>query len=104
MAKHTKIRTRTMGNHTEVMVLVKHPMDAGGGQDAATGEPISAHHIESMVFELNGAVVAEAHLGPGVAANPLTSIGIKGAQAGDTVTVRWTDNLGESEEAQATIG
>lgn len=104
MAKRTKIRTRMTGGHTEVMVLVKHPMDTGAARDAATGRPISAHYIENMVFRLNGRVIAEASLGPGVAANPLTSIGINGAQAGDTVTVRWTDNLGESEEARATIG
>jgi sulfur-oxidizing protein SoxZ len=104
MATHTKIRTRKTGDRTEVMVLIKHPMEAGAGRDPATGEPISAQYIETMIFELNGTIVAEARLGPGVAANPLTSIGITGARAGDTVTVRWTDNLGEGEAARATIG
>jgi sulfur-oxidizing protein SoxZ len=99
----TKIKTRMQGDATEVLVLVNHPMETGNRKNKKTGEKIPAHYIQKMTFEHNGATVAEANLGPAVSKNPLTAISIKGAKAGDTVKVSWSDNKGESGSAETTV-
>jgi len=103
MASQTKMKTRHVGSRTEVLVLVRHPMETGRHRDEKTQELIPPHYIETMVFRLNGEVVAEAYLGPGVAPNPLTTVGLRAAHPGDRVTVSWTDNTGDSDRAETTI-
>jgi sulfur-oxidizing protein SoxZ len=103
MARLTKMKTRTRGATTEVLVLVNHPMETGNRKDKKTKKKIPAHFIQKMTFEQNGKVVAEANLGPAVSKNPLTAIEIKGAKAGDKLKVSWSDNKGESGSAEATV-
>jgi len=103
MARTTKIKARSSGDSTEILVLVQHPMETGNRKDKKTGEAIPAHYIQKITFEHNGKVVAEANLGIGVSANPLTGVAVKGAKAGDTVKATWSDNKGETGSAQATI-
>ena len=104
MAKLTKLRIRKRGIRTEVMVLVKHPMEVRRQGNEEIKQPVPGGYIDKMTFELNGAVVAEARLGLGVAADPLTCIALKKANVGDKVTVSWNDKQGESESAETIIG
>ena len=104
MAKLTKLRIRKRDARTEVMVLVKHPMEVYRQRNDETKQPGSGGYIDKMSFALNGAVVAEARLGPGVAADPLTCIALKNAKIGDKVTVRWNDKQGESGSSETIIG
>jgi sulfur-oxidizing protein SoxZ len=90
------------GGH-EVLVLAQHPMETGQRKDSATGELIPAHFIKTMEFSLNGTVVAQAILGQGVSKNPLIGITLNGAKSGDTVSVSWVDNKGESDSAETTV-
>ena len=92
----------TDGGH-QVLCLVNHPMETGQRKDSKTGELIPAHYIEIMTFQLNGNTVAEVILGQGVSKNPLSGIEISGANSGDTISVSWTDNLGESGGAETTV-
>lgn len=87
MAIKTKLRVRKSNAKTKVSVLVNHPMTPGDGYDRTTG-----HYIEDMVFEVNGSLVAQIQMGPGVSENPLTSVYLEGTRTGDRVTVRWIDN------------
>ncbi len=103
MSIDTRIKTRNKGGYTEVLVLVKHPMETGQRKDGKTKQLIPAHYIQKLTFELNDKVVAEAHLGLGVAAHPLTGIVLKEAKSGDKVTVSWVDNKGQSNNAEATV-
>jgi len=103
MPKQTKLRLRKHGTRTEVIVLVKHPMETGSRQDNETGQPVAADYIEKMTFELNDVVVAEARMGPGVAEDPLTGITLGKARPGDRITVSWVDNRGEGGGAEATV-
>lgn len=103
MAKQTRLRIKTKGTRAEVLVLVKHPMEKGLQQDSEASQRIPADYIERMIFELNGAVVAEARLGPDVAPDPLTGIMLNDAKPGDRITVKWTDNRGESGIAEKSI-
>ncbi|MCG6873198.1 MAG: thiosulfate oxidation carrier complex protein SoxZ [Gammaproteobacteria bacterium] len=103
MAKLTKVKTRTSGDQTEILVLVNHPMETGRVKDKKTGELKPAHYIQTMTFEVNGTKVAEASLGPAVSKNPLTSVAVKGAKPGDKVKVSWSDNKGENGGAETAV-
>jgi len=94
MTTQTKVTTRANGERTEVLVLVRHPMETGHHSNATTGSHSVAHYIETMTFSLNGQIIAKAYLGPGVATNPVTSILIPRTRSGDLVKVEWTDNQG----------
>jgi len=104
MEKLTKLRIRKSGARTEVMVLVKHPMETGSRWGDESRQPVQADYIEKMSFELNGVVVAEVHMGPGVAQDPLTGISLKKAKSGDKVSVSWIDTRGESGSTETIIG
>lgn len=103
MAFVTKMKIKQAEDGHEVLCLVKHPMETGLRKDSKTGETIPAHFIEIMTFQLNGKTVAEAILGQGVSKDPLIGISIKGAKAGDKVTVAWNDNMGETGGTEATV-
>jgi sulfur-oxidizing protein SoxZ len=103
MTSQTKMKTRHVGGQTEVLVWVRHPMEAGRHRDEKTQKLIRPRYIETMVFRLNGEVVAEAYLGPGLAPNPLTTVGLRATHPGDRVTVSWTDNTGDSDRAETTL-
>ena len=102
--KQTKIRTKTQGGVTDVLVLVSHPMETGQRTDKKTKQKIPAHYIEKLNFSLNGKEVASTDLGPAVSSDPLVGIKLKGAKAGDKIKVTWSDNKGENGSGEATIG
>ncbi|MCZ7597143.1 MAG: thiosulfate oxidation carrier complex protein SoxZ [Gammaproteobacteria bacterium] len=102
MSTKMKIKAGSAGGY-DVLVLAKHPMETGQRKDQKTGELIPAHFIQTMVFSVNGTEVAQANMNQGISANPLIGINIASAKPGDTVTVTWTDNKGESDSAEATV-
>ena len=104
MARQTRMRTKNQGGMTEILVLVNHPMETGQRTDPKTKEKIPAHFIQKMTFSLNGKEVAVADMGVAFSKVPLVGIRVKGAKSGDKVKVSWSDNKGESGEAESTIG
>jgi len=103
MARQTRMRTKTQGGATEVLVLVNHPMETGQRVDKKTKEKIPAHFIQKMTFTLNGKEVAVADLGVAVSKDPLVGIKLKGAKKGDKVKVAWSDNKGETGSAETAV-
>ena len=103
MARQTRMRTKTQDGATEVLVLVSHPMETGQRVDKKTKEKIPAHFIQKVTFALNGKEVAVANLGVAVSKDPLVGVKLKGAKAGDKVKVSWSDNKGETGNAEATV-
>jgi thiosulfate oxidation carrier complex protein SoxZ len=92
MAQQTRLRLRRNGDRTEVLMLVKHAMESGTRVDQDTRLSVAADYIDRMTFALNGKPVAEARLGPGVAADPLTAIALERVEPGDRVSVVWSDS------------
>ncbi len=99
-----KIRAAMKGDVAEVKCLMNHPMETGLRKDAKTGQVVPAHHITKVVATLAGKTVMDAQWGGGISKNPYLAFNVKGAKAGDKVTVTWEDNKGEKETADATIG
>ena len=104
MAEPMKIRASLAGDTAEVKCLMNHPMETGLHKDAKTGAMVPAHHITNVTAALNGKPVLDAQWGGGISKNPYLAFKVKGAKAGDTVTVNWVDNTGDKNTAEAKIG
>jgi sulfur-oxidizing protein SoxZ len=104
MAK-TRIKTKSVdGGAWEVLALASHPMETGQRTDPSTKQKIPAHWIQKMTVTHNGKVVATADMGVAVSKNPVIGVRLKGAKPGDKVVVSWTDNKGENDTAETTVG
>jgi sulfur-oxidizing protein SoxZ len=99
-----RIRATMAGDVVDVKVLMNHPMETGLRKDAKTGQLVPAHFITEVAATINGAPVLAAEMSGGVSKNPYLGFKVKGPKAGDKVVVNWTDNKGDKNTAEATIG
>ena len=103
--KRTRVLAKTTDDGaTDVVVLISHPMETGLRVNPQTKEKIPAHFIQKITFLLNGKEVAVADVAQGVSKDPLISIRLHKAKQGDKVRVAWSDNRGEKDETEITIG
>lgn len=102
MADPMKIRAQAAGDKTTVRVLMAHEMETGLRKDAA-GKTIPAWHIQQVSAKHNDKTVMTAQWGPAVAKNPFLQFTIKGAKAGDKVSITWVDNKGDSRTDEAVV-
>lgn len=108
MAKKTlRIRARKKGEITTVKALITHPMETGQRKHSKTGKLIPAHYIEQVIATSQGdegcQTLMSAHWGPGVSKNPYVAFKYKGGMPGDEITIRWTDNQGQSGTGTAKL-
>ena len=103
MADPMRIRAALSGDETTVRVLMSHVMEPGTRKDAS-GALIPAHFIQDVEATHNGKAVLKAMFSGSVSQNPFLSFKFKGAAKGDKVTVKWSDNKGETRSDEATIG
>ncbi len=102
MADPMRIRAQAAGDKTTVRVLMSHEMETGQRKDAA-GKTIPAWFIQEVTAQLNGKTVLTAQWGPSVSKNPFLQFAVKGAKAGDKVSVTWVDNKGDKRTDEATV-
>ena len=102
MADPMKIRATTLGDSTEVKVLMSHEMETGQRKDAQ-GQTIPAWFIQDVIVTLNGRTVLSAQWGTAVSKNPFLSFKFKGGAKGDKVTITWMDNRGDKRTDEAVI-
>ena len=95
MAAAIKLRGKIKNGVAEIKSLMPHPMETGTRREDS-GALVPAHYIEEVVCEHNGSLVLRAEWGPSISKNPYFAFKVRNANPGDTVSVRWTDNLGES--------
>ncbi len=98
-----KIRASMKDGAAEVKCLMNHPMETGLRKDPKTGQVVPAHHITNVTATVGGKTVMDAQWGGGISKNPYLAFRVKGAKAGDKVTVSWEDNKGEKGSADATV-
>jgi sulfur-oxidizing protein SoxZ len=97
-----RIRARQRGDVTELLLLAPHPMETGlrRGPD---GRLLPAHFIERLDVTVDGRPAFSARMSHAVSADPMLSLRLRGAPAGQTVRVSWTDNHGRSRSDEALI-
>lgn len=104
MAEPMKVRAQLSGDLLDIKILIGHIMETGQRKDAKTGQVIPAHFIQHVTVGLNGKTAMAAQWGAAISRNPFLGLKVKGAKIGDKVTVRWEDNKGEKNDAEATVG
>lgn len=102
MASPMRIRAKVEGDVADVRVLMSHEMETGQ-RKASDGKLVPAWFIQDVTAALNGKTVMTAQWGPAVSKNPYLQFKVKGAKAGDKITVTWKDNKGESRTDEAAI-
>ena len=102
MAEPMKIRAKMDGDAADVKVLISHPMETGQRKNEK-GELVPVHFIQSVIATHNGKVVLDAQWSQAVARNPFLGFRVKGAKAGDKITVSWTDTTGDKGSIDTTV-
>ena len=102
MGDPMKIRAKMEGDVAEVRVLMGHPRETGQ-RKGSDGKTIPAHFIKEIRAELNGKVVFEAAISQAISRNPLFAFKVKGAKAGDKLSITWEDNKGDKRTDTVTI-
>ena len=102
MADPMRIRAQAAGDKATVRVLMSHEMETGQRKDSA-GKVIAAWFIQEVTATLNGKPVLSAQWGPSVSKNPFMQFIVKGAKAGDKISVGWVDNKGDKRTDEATV-
>jgi sulfur-oxidizing protein SoxZ len=96
MAGPMKMRATIAGGHTEVRVLMTHPMTI-----AQSGQP--PHFIQNITVKQNGRTVIESQISQAVSRNPVFSFRLKGGAKGDKIEVSWLDNKGETNKIETAV-
>ncbi len=102
MADPMRIRAQAQGSGAVVRVLMSHEMETGQRRDSG-GQVIPAWYISDVTVNHNGKPVLTAEWGPAVAKNPFLQFTVKGAKAGDKISVTWKDNKGATRTDEATV-
>ena len=102
MADPMRVRAQVQGANAVVRVLMAHEMETGQRRDSA-GKVIPAWHITDVTAQHNGKPVLTAYSGPAISKNPFLQFTVKGAKAGDKITITWKDNKGESRTDEAVV-
>jgi sulfur-oxidizing protein SoxZ len=102
MSDPMRIRAQVQGGGALVRVLMSHEMETGLRKDAA-GQAIPAWHITEVTAALNGKPVMTAQWGTAIAKNPFIEFVVKGAKAGDKISIGWLDNRGDRRDDEVTV-
>ena len=102
MAEPMKIRATLQGDVADVRVLMAHPMETGQRKDGA-GKIVPLHFIQTITAQLNGRTVFTADVSQAVSRNPVFAFKVKGAKAGDKMSITWQDNTGDKRTDEVVI-
>lgn len=102
MAKSIKLRAKAKKGTVTVKALMNHPMETGLRKNKKTGKLIPAHHITEVTAESGGKSVMTAVWGGAISKNPYMSCKFAGAK-GDSLTLSWLDNQGNSDSVTAKV-
>jgi len=102
MADPMRIRAVAKDGVADVRVLMAHEMETGLRKDA-NGNIVPAWYITEVTASLNGSKVLVAYWGTAISKNPYLQFRVKGAKAGDKITISWVDSKGEKRTDEATV-
>jgi sulfur-oxidizing protein SoxZ len=104
MTDPMRIRAQLNANTTltTVRVLMSHDMESGQRKDGA-GLTVPAWFIQEVTALHNGKTVLTAQWGTSIAKNPFLEFNLKGAKAGDKISLAWKDNKGATRTDEAVV-
>ena len=102
MADPMRIRATLQGDVADVRIIMMHPMETGNRKDAK-GVIVPAHFIRSVVVTHNDKPVLDAQWSQAVSRNPRLFLRVRGAKAGDRVSVTWVDNKADKRTDEAVV-
>ncbi len=102
MGRSIKIRAYDIGGQVIVKSIISHPMETGRRKINKTGKKVPPHFIKEVFVSRNRKIVMEAFWGKSISRNPFLSFQIPGRK-GDTITISWLDNRGNSDSASAKV-
>ena len=102
MARNLKIRAHEIDGQVIVKSVINHPMETGRRKVKKTGKKIPPHFIKEVIVSRNRRIVMEAFWGKSISRNPFLSFQIPGRK-GDTITISWLDNRGNTDSASAKV-
>ncbi len=103
MASRTiKIRAHEIDGQVIVKSVINHPMETGSRKIKKTGKKIPPHYIREVIVSRNRRIVMEAFWGKSISRNPFLAFEIPGRK-GDSITISWLDNRGNSDTATARV-
>ena len=97
MAGPMKMRATLAGGHTDLRVLMTHPMAT---EQQTKGQP---HFIQHVTVKVNGKPVIDGQISQAVSRNPVFSFRLKGGAKGDKIEVSWLDNKGETNKIETAV-
>lgn len=97
----TRLKVKLEDGKVNVKAIISHPMITGLTKDS-NGEPIPAHFINEVKVTANDTLMMNAAWGVAVSKNPYISFDYKG-ESGDVVKLSWTDNQGNTGEAEEKV-
>jgi sulfur-oxidizing protein SoxZ len=102
MARTIKIRAHEVDGQVTVKSVINHPMESGNRKIRKTGKKVPPHYIREVIVSRNRRIVMEAFWGKSISRNPFLSFEIAGRK-GDSITISWLDNRGNSDSATAKV-
>jgi sulfur-oxidizing protein SoxZ len=75
----------------------------GGMERDSENRVVAAHFVQRVSIKLNGRLLVDSEIGPGVSRNPVFTFRLAGGAKGDKVEVSWRDNKGESQTVEAIV-
>lgn len=103
MGSPIKIKVKIEDGVAKVKALMPHQMESGMRLNPETGVPFPKHFIAEVTCKHNDETVMTAFWGTAVSKNPYLSFEFDGAVAGDTVSISWLDNTGDTSEITETL-
>jgi len=102
VAGSIKIRAYDIDGQVTVKSIINHPMETGQRKIKKTGKKVPPHFIKEVIVSRNRKIIMEAFWGKSISRNPFLSFQIPGRK-GDTITISWLDNRGNSDSASAKV-
>jgi len=102
MSGSIKIRAYDIDGQVIVKSIINHPMETGQRKIKKTGKKVPPHFIKEVIVSRNRKIVMEAFWGKSISRNPFLSFQIPGRK-GDTITISWLDNRGNSDSATGKV-
>ena len=102
MADPMRIRATLQGDVADVRILIRHPMETGQRKDAK-GDLVPQHFIQSVAVTHNGRTVLDAQWSQAISRDPFLGLRVKGAKAGDRISVTWVDTKGDKRTDEAAV-